>query len=182
MKTLKTALVGTAAATAMAVSATPAMAKRGHHDNGISAGEVIAGAVVLGGLAAILSSGKKDRYNHSYDRGYRGDRYGYNNYGHNQRIRPRKAVNKCVRQAERRASQWGRADVTDIRKVERTRYGYKIKGRIAVRNNYRNRGYDERYYRNGYDRDHRNYNTGKFTCYVDGRRVSDVRFRGLDRW
>ena len=44
MKTLKTAIVGTAAATAMAVSATPAMAKD-HHKNGISAGEVIAGAV-----------------------------------------------------------------------------------------------------------------------------------------
>lgn len=181
MKTLKTAIVGTAAATAMAVSATPAMAK-GHRDNGISAGEVIAGAVVLGGLAAILTSGKKDRYSNNYDRGYRDDRYRDVNYGYSQRIRPRKAVNKCVRQAERRASQWGRADVTDIRKVERTRYGYKIKGRIAVRDNYRNKGHKGRYYRNGYDRGHRGYETGKFTCHVDGRRVSNIRFKGLNRW
>ena len=180
MKTLKTALVGTAAATAMAVSATPAMAKSRHHDNGISAGEVIAGAVVLGGLAAILTSGKKDRYDgYNYDRGYRGDRYRHNGYGYGHRIRPRKAVNKCVRQAERRASHYGRADVTEIRDVKRTRYGYRIKGRIAVRDNYRGR-----HYRSGYDRGYRRgyYDTGKFTCYVEGRRVSDIRFKGLNRY
>lgn len=182
MKTLKTAIVGTAAATAMAVSATPAMAKSRHHDNGISAGEVIAGAVVLGGLAAILTSGKKDRYNHDYrydgGRYDRGDNYRHNDYGHNQRIGPRKAVNKCVRQAERRASRWGRADVTEIRDVERTRYGYRIKGGIAVRDNYRGR-----HYRSGYDRGYRHggYDTGKFTCFVDGHRVSDIRFKGLGR-
>jgi hypothetical protein len=175
MKTLKTAIVGTAAATAMAVSATPAMAK-GHRDNGISAGEVIAGAVVLGGLAAILTSGKKDRYSNNYDRGYRGDYVRYNNYGQNQHIRPRKAVNKCVRQAERRASQYGRADVTEIRDVKRTRYGYRVKGRIAVQDNYRGR-----HYRSGYNRGHSNYDTGKFTCFVEGRKVTDIRFKGLNR-
>ncbi len=179
MKTLKTALVGTAAATAMAVSATPAMAK-GHNDHGIGAGEVIAGAVVLGGLAAILTSGKKDRYSNDYNRGYRGDRYHGQRYGKNQRIRPRKAVNKCVRQAERRASQYGRADVTEIRDVKRTRHGYKIKGRIAVRDN--DRGNRGRYYQSRYSRGHNNYDSGKFTCYVEGRRVTDIRLRGLGNY
>ncbi len=194
MKTLKTALVATAAATAMAVSATPAMANdRDYKRGGLSAGEVIAGAVVLGGLAAILTSGKKDRYSNGYrynrdsrydNRRYnRGDHYRHNDhrYGYRQRISPRKAVRKCVRAAERRASHYGRADVTDVRKVKRTKYGYKIKGRIAVRDNYRsNRG---RYYQSRYDRGYRhsNYDTGKFTCYVEGRRVSDVRIRGLNR-
>ncbi len=172
MNNLKTAFVGTAAATAMAVSATPAMAKD-YDRGGISAGEVIAGAVVLGGLAAILSSGKKDKYSNSYydddyrdrrysDRRYRDGRYGY---GDRKRIRPRRAVNKCVRAAERKASYYGRADVTQIRDVKRTRYGYKVKGRIVVKDG--NRGY-----RRSYDR-------GKFTCYVEGRRVSGVRLKDL---
>ncbi|GAB5480539.1 MAG: hypothetical protein Pars92KO_02960 [Parasphingorhabdus sp.] len=167
MNSLKTALVGTAAATAMAVSATPAMAKD-YDRGGISAGEVIAGAVVLGGLAAILSSGKKDKYSNSYydddyrDRRYRDKRYGY---GDRKRIRPRRAVNKCVRAAERKASYYGRADVTQIRDVKRTRYGYKIKGRLVVKDGYRG-------YRRSYDR-------GKFTCYVEGRRVSGVRLKDL---
>lgn len=167
MNTLKTAMIGTAAATAMAVSATPAMAKDYDRD-GISAGEVIAGAVVLGGLAAILSSNKKDKYYSGYDRDYRDRRYRDDRYGYRdrKRIRPRRAVNKCVRAAERKASYYGRADVTQIRDVKRTRYGYKVKGRIVVKDGYRG-------YRRSYDR-------GKFTCYVEGRRVSGVRLKDLN--
>lgn len=165
MNTLKTAMIGTAAATAMAVSATPAMAKD-YDRGGISAGEVIAGAVVIGAIAAIASSGKKDRYayNDGYrnDRNYRNNNYRHNNYRKGKRISSRKAVNKCVRATERKAGYYGRADVTQIRDVERTRYGYKVKGRVAVKNGYR-RGYD----------------SGKFTCYVDGRQVSEVRLKNL---
>lgn len=161
MKTLKTAMIGTAAATAMAVSATPAMAKD-YDRGGISAGEVIAGAVVIGAIAAIASSGKKDRY--AYNDGYRNNRnYRHNNYRKGKRISSRRAVNKCVRATERKAGYYGRADVTQIRDVERTRYGYKVKGRVVVRDGYRG----------GRDR-------GKFTCYVDGRQVSDVRLRNLN--
>ncbi|MEP3226084.1 MAG: hypothetical protein ABJO01_08920 [Parasphingorhabdus sp.] len=168
MNTLKTAMIGTAAATAMAVSATPAMAKNYDRD-GISAGEVIAGAAVIGAIAAIASSGKKDRY--AYSNGYRNDRSyrdndnRYNNRRYGKRINSRRAVKKCVRATERKASYYGRADVTQIRDVERTRYGYKIKGRLVVNDGYRG-------YRGGYDR-------GKFTCYVDGRRVSQVRLKNL---
>ncbi len=194
MNSFRKALVGTAAATAMAVSATPAMAKhKDYNRGGPSAGEVIAGAVVLGGLAAILTSGKKDRGNYGY-RNNRGGNYRYGNQGYNRggdyrhggngydRIRPRKAVKKCVRAAERRAGQYGRADVTEIRDVQRTRYGYKVKGRIAVRSDYRGR-----HYRSGYDRGHnygnRNgYDQGKFTCYIEGRRVSNIRLRGLGNY
>lgn len=178
MNTLKTAMIGTAAATAMAVSATPAMAKKYDRDRGgISAGEVIAGAVVIGAIAAIASSGKKDRYtnnrNYRGDRYSRGDRYNrgdrHNNYRKGKRINSRRAVNKCVRATERKAGYYGRADVTQIRDVERTRYGYKVKGRVVVKDGYRGnrRGYD-----GGYDR-------GKFTCYVEGRRVSEVRLKNL---
>ena len=167
MNTLKKAMIGTAAATAMAVSATPAMAKD-YDRGGISTGEVIAGAVVIGAIAAIASSGKKDRY--AYNDSYRGDRYNrdyqYNNYRKGKRINSRRAVDKCVRATERKASHYGRADVTQIRDVERTRYGYKVKGRVVVQNGYRDR-------RGGYDR-------GKFTCYVEGRQVAQVRLKNLD--
>lgn len=175
MTTLNKALVGAAAATAMAVSATPAMA-RDHDKKGISAGEVIAGVAVIGAIAAIASSGKKDRY---HDRRYNNGRYNNGHYNdgrykngryHNYRqIGQRKAVNRCVRAAENRASRYGQATVTDIRDVDRTRYGYKIKGRILVENGYRGR----------YNRA-RHTDKGKFTCYIDGNRVSDVRYKGLD--
>jgi len=179
MTNIKKALIGTAAATAMAVSATPAVANHGKHNDKISAGEVIAGAVVLGGIAAILTSGKRKHRDRDYHRGHRGERgYGYNNgYKHNYRHRSsRKAVKRCIRRAENWASQYGDAKVTNIRDIDRTRYGYKIKGRIIVRDSYRGGKYNK-YNRRGYG--YNNYDKGKFTCYVERGRVVDVKYRGL---
>ena len=51
MKTISKALIGTVAAGAMALSASPAAA-RDRHDDGIDAGDIIAGALVIGGIAA----------------------------------------------------------------------------------------------------------------------------------
>jgi len=76
-------------------------------------------------------------------------------------------VNRCVRAAERGATAYGRANVTDIRDIDRTRYGYRVKGRILVQ-----QGRD-RYRRGGSDK-------GNFTCYIEGNRVSDVRYSGLN--
>src|SRR5690606_35828637 len=134
MKNLSKALakgtIATVAAGAMAVtSATPAFA-RDHRDNdGIGAGEIIAGALIIGGIAAIASaaSNDRDRYDDRYDDRYRGrydNRYGYG------RQNPREAVEQCVYAAERTANRYsygGRANVTDIRDVDRKRDGYKIK-------------------------------------------------------
>lgn len=76
-----------------------------------------------------------------------------------------RAVNQCVRAAENEARRFGRfAQVTDVRDIDRTRYGLRVQGRIAV--DY-GRGY-----RGGSDR-------GRFTCFVDRGRVSDVRLSGL---
>tara|TARA_R110002033_G_scaffold59776_1_gene109691 strand:- start:143 stop:643 length:501 start_codon:yes stop_codon:yes gene_type:complete len=161
MNKLNKALVGTATAAAMAVSATPAMAKDSRN-GGPSAGEVIAGVAIIGAIAAIASSSNKNRgYS---DANYRDNRY---DNGHYRQINQRQAVNRCTRAAENQATRRGRASVTDIRDVDRTRNGYRVKGKIRVD---QNRG---RYQRNSYS------DKGKFTCYVEGNRVSNVQFSGL---
>lgn len=176
--TLTKAAIGAATAGAM-LSAVPAQARDRHHDrDGISAGEVIAGAVILGGLAAILSDNDRSDYR-GYDRyrddrryGYDRDNYGYDrgHYGYDYRRygNARQAVNQCVRDVEYRSGRWGRTDVTEIRDIERTRSGYVVKGRVIVRD-----GYAGRWGRSGY------YDRGKFSCLVRFGRVEDVRFSGL---
>ncbi|APG62243.1 hypothetical protein LPB140_04870 [Sphingorhabdus lutea] len=180
MTKLGKALTGTLAAGAMAVSATPAFAQHRNNDDGISAGEVIAGAVILGGLAAILSSGKNKRSDgYDYRRGgydrYEDSRYGYNRGGNG-----RYAVDACVRHVENYSNRYNRSDVTEISDIDRTRYGYKIKGKLVVQEKRRGRYNNGRY--NGYRDYDRGYDKGRFTCYVEQGRVTDVRFSGLDNW
>lgn len=183
-KTYVKALVGTAAAGAMAVgSASPAFADDYRDRDRIGAKEIIAGAVVLGGLAAILGNG--DRYDDRRyrdrryddrryrDRRYRGDRY-------QRRGNPRRAVERCVRAAERDARRYGYryADVTQIRDVDDTRYGWRVKGRMVVDGARGYRGYD-RYDRRDYRRGYNRSDSGRFTCYIERGRVTDIDFSGI---
>jgi hypothetical protein len=178
MKTLSKALVGTVAAGAMAMtSASPAMA-RDHRDNDrIDAGDIIAGALIIGGIAAVAGSAGRDRYD------YRGGRYddrydrGYNSAGSS-----RQAVEQCVYAAERNANRYsygGRAKVTDVRKVDRKRDGYKVEGRIAVntRSNDWRRGWGNDY--RGYNDRYSGYDSGKFKCEVRYGRVADLDYSGI---
>ncbi|MFZ1743961.1 MAG: hypothetical protein WAT93_13980 [Pontixanthobacter sp.] len=185
MKTISKALVGTVAAGAMAMtSAAPAFA-RDRHDDGISAGEVIAGAVILGGIAAVLSSGSKNR--DRYDqRDYRYDQRdnGYNNrndYRYDDRGgNGRRAVESCIQAAERDARRAGYrfADVTQIRDVDSTRNGWRVKGRMVVDDTrgYRGDRYNQRDSRYGYDRAG---DSGKFTCDFSRGRVVGLDFSGI---
>lgn len=195
MKTMSKALVGTIAAGAMAVSsAAPAFAdSRGHDRDGISAGEIIAGALIIGGIAAIATSGSRNDRNYRDYRGndyrdndYRYDRAGYG-YGNGYRDNPRQAVEQCVRAAERYAQgRYRQADVTDVRQIKDTRYGFEVKGRIAV--NTRGQGWrqgDNRYgngwggdYR-GWNNGHRGFDSGSFKCKIERGRVVDLDISGI---
>lgn len=181
MKTVSKALIGTVAAGAMAASAaSPAFADDYRdRDRGIDAGDVIAGAVILGGIAAVAGAFGKDRdyYN---NRNYRDRRY--------QRGNSRRAVERCVRAAEREARRYGYryADVTQIRDVDDTRYGWRVKGRIEVQGQQGYRGYrgdryhDRRGYRSRGDRyGYGGHDSGKFTCFVGPRQRAQVDFRGI---
>lgn len=188
MKTISKALVGTVAAAAVALSsATPAMA-RDRHDGGIDAGDVIAGALIIGGIAAVASAASSNRnrgYDYSYDRaGYRDYRGGY---GDN-RGNPRDAVSQCVSVAENQANRrsYGRANVTDVRDIKRTSRGYEVKGRIAVNGSGRDwrqgdrtygRGWNGDY--RGWNDDYRGYDSGTFKCKVEYGRVVDLDFSGI---
>jgi hypothetical protein len=175
MKTISKALIGTVAAGAMALSASPAAA-RDRHDDGIDAGDIIAGALVIGGIAAVASSIGNNR---GYDRTYGGPYYGdynnrYNNgygYDYNRYGNSRQAVQQCVNAAQRSA--YG-ARVTDIRSIDRKRDGYRIKGTVVVNERGGGWGRDYNYRYNG-----RYYDQGRFSCDVQYGRVVDVDFSGL---
>ena len=188
MKTLSKALVGTVAAGAMAMaSASPAMARDHRDDDGIGAGEIIAGALIIGGIAAVVAAASNDRDRYRYDdRRYRGnDRYrgGYDNRYDDRRYgSSRQAVDQCVRAAQGTANRYsygGRAQVTDIRDIDRKRDGYEVEGRIAVnsRSNDWRRGWGNDY--RGYNDRYRGYDSGSFKCRVSYGRVVDLDFSGI---
>jgi hypothetical protein len=184
MENLAKMMVGTVAAGALAVSAAaPAMAR---DNDGIGAGELIAGALVIGGIAAVVaSSGERDNDYYGYARNGRyNDRY----YGNGRQISSQQAVEQCVRAAQSAASRntFGRAQVTNIRKIKRTNRGYDVSGRIAV--NSSNRGWrsgDARYGRGwnndyrGWNNNLRGYDSGTFKCDVEYGRIADLDFNGI---
>lgn len=206
MKTVSKALLGTIAAGAMvASSATPALAD--HRDNrGVNAGDIIAGALIIGGIAAIATaSSRNNRDNRGYDDNYGYDRAGYNNGGYNNggyyngnygnrydrdaqwRSNPRQAVEQCIAATERYARSRGlRADVTDIRQVKDTRYGFQVKGRIAVQGNDGGWNRGDSNYGQGWGGDYRGYNdrvrgydSGSFECKFERGRITDLDIDGV---
>ncbi len=182
------------AGAAIVATATPAVARPHHqrgHD-GIDAGDVIAGALIIGGIAAIASAGSNDR---GYDRGRYNDRryddrryddrgYGYDDRGGNGYYQngygSRQAVDQCVRAAQRDASRYGRARITDVSTINRIRGGYEIRGRLVVeQRGYRYGDRDQGRYGYNYDRYGNDYDKGRFSCVTRGGRVDDIRISGL---
>lgn len=156
-------VLGAVAATALtAASVTPASARDRWDRDGISAGEIIAGAVVIGGIAALAGAFDGDRHrDRYYDRNFRGGGWDRGGWG----ISPRAAVDRCVRAAENQARRGGYrfADVIDVRDIDRTRDGYRVRGRIDVGGGWDRRGNDR----------------GSFTCRVDGRGAPFVDYNNI---
>lgn len=199
MTILSKAFVGAVAAGAMAMVPVTAASAQSRHDRGrgISAGDVIAGAVVLGGIAAVAGSLGRRGYDNGYDnRYYRGGNYGYNGYNGD----PRGAVEQCVSAAsnDARSRGYSNAQVTQVRNVDDTSYGWKVRGNLVVdaRGGYYDRGYygnspyDSRYngggyyggsnygrYNNGYG--YNRGDSGSFTCWIDRGQVSRMDYSGI---
>lgn len=122
------------------------------------------------------------------DDDYRGGRNGgqnggWYNYGGGRNTyrgggNPDRAVAQCIRAAEREAERWGggRAEVTQLRDVDRERNGFEVRGSIAVRSNNNRNGswgnYRRGYRNNGFD-------TGAFSCEFRRGQVVDIDFSGL---
>lgn len=165
--------LGTLAAVTLAVAATtPALADdhryRDRDRDGIGAGEIIAGAVVIGGIAALAGAfdGDRDYRDRGDRRDYRGDRWERGGNGFNGGARG--AVERCVRAAENQARRFGGyryADVVDVRDLDRTRFGFRVEGRIEVQGNSRWGG--------------RDFDRGRFTCRLDGRGAPIVTYDGI---
>ncbi|MXO59265.1 hypothetical protein GRI89_06895 [Altererythrobacter salegens] len=162
-------------------SASPAMARDRDHD-GIDAGDIIAGALIIGGIAAVASATSNDREFRRDDYPYRGNERYRAGYGYHRGGNSRQAVEQCVRAAERNANRYsygGRAKVTDIRDIDRKNHGYKVRGRIAVntRNGDWRRGWGNDY--RGYNSRYNGYDSGSFNCEVRYGRVVDLDYHGI---
>jgi hypothetical protein len=119
MKAITKITTGAVAALATLTAAAPAEAQA-YHDRGIGAGEIIAGAAVVGGLVAIASAISNDQGRYGY-----GDRDNYR-YG------PDAAVDACRYRASRYGS--GRVRITDVDR--RGSRSYRVRGVVEGRSGY----------------------------------------------
>ncbi len=183
MTYFKKALMGSAVGAAVLVSAAAPANAQTYRDydrdrGGVSAGEVIAGVAILGGLAAVIAaaSGNDDRYDDRYnDPRYRGTN-GYPTNGYNrgsaQYNNGQQAIQQCVQAARYEASRYGPAQITQVTDVDRIRRGVRVRGDLVVNEGRNNRGYRGRGYNRNYDR-------GSFTCTIRRGRVVDVDINGI---
>lgn len=141
-----------ASAAALSMAATPALARDrwgwgggwGRHHDRVDAGDVLAGILIIGGIAAVASAASKagknksrsnDDYRYPEDRDYRGDDYRGNDY---RETAPREgygtayagdmndAVNRCIDEVNR-----GRARVEGVDGAERDADGWRVRGRVG---------------------------------------------------
>jgi len=129
-----------ACAAALSLAAAPAMARdhsygRHHRGDGISAGDVFAGVLILGGIAAIAgaaSKGKRDREDdYRYRDSYPDDRPAYREQSSYSNGGIDNAVNLCVDQVER-----GDERVAAVDNAARTGSGWQISGQLEAGGNF----------------------------------------------
>ncbi len=118
------------------------------HRNRVDAGDVLAGVLIIGGIAAIASAASKNKRDRRYDdRDYRSDRRSddrrYDNRRDNRRDDRRSdsrgdrgtgamdtAINVCSNAAERQAGDDAR--VSEIQSVARDGEGWRVEGRLTA--------------------------------------------------
>jgi hypothetical protein len=159
------ALAALAAGALTAASASPALADNHREGRGVSAGEVIAGVAIVGGIAALAGAFDRNRGRDEWrgddwqDANWRGrDQWGGGWQGNGFGRGERGLVERCARNAEleaRRRGGWRAAQVTEIRNVDRTRDGFRVRGVVEVQGSPGFGG--------------RNFDRGRFNCFVDGR-------------
>jgi hypothetical protein len=168
-KLAKGAVLALAAGAMTVVSASPALASDDQRERrgGPSAGEVIAGVAVIGGIAALAGAFDRDRGRGDWqETNWRG---GGGWHGNDRFARGgRGLVERCARSAEieaRRRGGWRFAQVTEIRNVDQTRNGYRVRGVMEVQG------------APGFN--NRNFDRGRFNCFVDGRGRPIIEFGGI---
>lgn len=164
-KLTATALIGALLAT----SATPALARPGwgnsgwghgnrhwrHRGDGIDAGDVILGAIIIGGIAAVASAASRS----NGDRKRNGDWGG--GWSRDEGTEDA-AVDSCARAAEREGARYGQdARVEDITSVARQDGGWRVHGVVSAERGYGNDRYGDK---------------SRFSCSVRYGQVENVRF------
>lgn len=166
---VKGALAALAAGALAVTSISPALAadERREGRGGPSAGEVIAGVAIIGGIAALAGAFDRDHAPAQWhDARWRGGPAGWQGHGFGRGERG--VVERCALNAEieaRRRGGWRAAQVTRIRNVDRTRDGaIRVRGELEVQ---------------GSRFSGRNFDRGRFNCFVDGRGRPFVEFGGI---
>jgi hypothetical protein len=161
----KGALAALAAGALAVTSAAPALASDDRR-GGPSAGEVIAGVAIIGGIAALAGAFDRNRDAQWHDANWRGGPGGWQGQGFGRGERG--LVERCAINAEieaRRRGGFRAAQVTRIRNVDRTRDGgFRVRGDLEVQ---------------GSRFSNRNFDRGRFNCFVDGRGRPFVEFGGI---
>lgn len=121
------------------------------HRHGVSAGDVLAGVLIIGGIAAIASAANKDRDERYRDRDYRDRPYDYRERRGDSRYDGSRGIDRAVSMCVDRIERDVRVDSVDG--VDRTGQGWRVTGML--------------------------YNGDGFTCRIgeDGR-IDDVDFGG----
>lgn len=135
-----------ASAAALSLAATPALARDrwgwgggwGRHHDRVDAGDVIAGILIIGGIAAVASAASKAGKNrrgedrrYPEDRDYRADDYREpaprEGYGAAYAGDMNDAVNRCIDEINR-----GRSRVDSVDGAEREADGWRVRGRVGT--------------------------------------------------
>jgi hypothetical protein len=162
--------------------------RRHHRGDGFDLGDAIVGAVVAGGLIAVLSGASKKKKEQEQERPLdsswepegdwnrdgtygRGNSAGNSDWGwqdrdwKNRTNEERAAISTCAREAEDLGSRYGReARVNDIRGVDRQGGEYRVSGRVELRGDDRDASRDD------------SRRDDSFYCYVRNDRITDFRF------